>query len=97
MKIEVQIGCDEMIGKDLPDLMEWLEKRVSKRKGAHPPEMVLLALLAAECWMEIICGRWQYEESAEEFFDGLRSRAKELGKKLVKEDNGPEWFRGRVS
>ena len=79
---EVQIGSDEMVGKDLPDLIVWLEKRVSRRKGTHPSEMVFLALVAAECLVDICRKSWPYEESPDEFFEALRLKAKDLAVSL---------------
>lgn len=87
MEIEVQIGSDEMVGKDLPDLMEWLYKRVHRRKATHPAEMVLLALVAGECLMDICRKEWPYRESPDEFFEVLRCKAKEVAASLKNEDN----------
>lgn len=75
---KVQIGSDEMVAKDLPALMEWLFKRVHKREGTHPVEMVYLALLCAECLALIVKEHWQYEEPVDVTIEGLRSLAAEL-------------------
>jgi len=84
---KVEIGSDDMVGKDLPDLIEWLEKRVSRRKDTHPPEMIFLALVAAECLMNICRESWPYEESPDESFEVLKVKAKELAAELRDEHN----------
>lgn len=94
MKCDAEIGSDEMVRRDLPDVMEWLWKRVQKRKGSHPPEMVFLALLAAECWMVLLSEDWPYNEPAAESFEVLKVRAKELAVELMGESD--EGLRGEV-
>jgi hypothetical protein len=44
---EAEIGCPVALHKELPKLLGWLERRVSRHKGSDPIDMVALAMLAA--------------------------------------------------
>jgi hypothetical protein len=81
----LEIGGPEMIGRELPDLVEWLERRVSRRKGSHPVEMVALALLAAECCELLVRKSWAYDESPDEVFGPMRIWARQTAKELERE------------
>lgn len=84
-KVQVQIGSPEVLDEELPKLMKWLEKRVHKHKGAHPVDMVMLALVAAECCELLVRERWVYEEAADEVFGPMKIWARELAKKIWKD------------
>jgi hypothetical protein len=85
---EVRIVDEEMVTRELPDLLGWLEKRVSRHKGSHPVEMVALALLAAECCVLLVRKSWAYNEEPEAVFDGLRAWARYVANELGLEREG---------
>jgi len=87
---KVEIGSDEMVSRDLPDLVMWLEKRVSRRKGSQPLEMVFLALVAAECLMNICRESWVYEESPEVAFEELKLKGHKLALAFIDEHNSQD-------
>jgi hypothetical protein len=90
MDMDCQIGSVEMVTRDLPDLIEWVEKRVSRRKGTHPVEMVFLTLVAAECLMNVCRESWQFKESVDEAFELLKVNAKGLAASLKDEHNSQD-------
>jgi hypothetical protein len=82
---KVEIGCPEIVSKELPELLEWLEKHVSKHKGCHPIDMVVLASLAAECCELIVRESWIYNESPDEVFGRMKIWARQMALEISKE------------
>jgi len=81
-KNKVQIGSPEAQIGELPDLLEWLEKRVHRHKGSHPLDMVVLASLAAEMCEIIVRESWSFEESADEVFGSLKIWARQTAREI---------------
>lgn len=83
-KVQVQIGNPEVVDAELPKLMKWLEKRVRRHKGSHPVDMVMLALLGAECCELLVRESWAYEEAADEVFGPMKIWARQAAKEIWK-------------
>jgi len=81
-KVKVQVGSPEVVSAELPKLVTWLEKRVRKHKGSHPVDMVMLALLGAECCELLVRESWAYEESADEVFGSMKIWARQTAKEI---------------
>lgn len=82
----IEIGCPEVIDKELPNLLEWLEKHVSRHKGSHPIDMVVLASLAAECCELLVRKSWNYEESPDEVFGPMKIWARQTALEISREE-----------
>jgi len=82
----VEIGFPELVSKELPDLLKWLEKRVSKYKRSNPIDMVVLATLGAECCELLVRKWWPYEESADEVFGPMKIWARQTALEISREE-----------
>ena len=65
MSEKVVIGSKLNLAKDIPDLMEWIEKRVDKQ-SKQVLDTVFLPLLAAELGLLLAKDNWAYDEPYDE-------------------------------
>ena len=85
---KAEIGCPEVVEKELPKLLEWLEKRVSRHKGSDPIDMVVLASMAAECCELLVRESWAYNESPDEVFGPMKIWARQTALEIWREGDG---------
>ncbi len=82
------VGSKLKLGLDVPDLMDWIEKRVEKR-SKEMMDLVFLPLVVAELSILMARKHWSYNEPIDEAVIAIRGGARELALKMwsdIKED-----------
>ena len=85
---KAEIGCPEVLDKELPRLLEWLEKRVSRHKGSDPVDMAALAMLGAECCELLVRQSWCYEEAPDTVLGPMKVWARQRAMRIWRETKG---------
>lgn len=83
MNGKVIVGGSLNLNKDIPELIEWLEKRVDKR-SKQPIDMVFLPLLVAEIETLIVKEHWSYNEDFDDAIVGVKVMAKNMAKSIIR-------------
>ena len=84
MSEKIVIGEGFRLDKDVPDLMDWLEKRVGKR-SKQVIDMVFLPLLVGEIEILMVKKHWCYDEPIDEAMVAVKVMVKQMASAMFKD------------